>query len=144
MITFFPPSGPFRLELQGKTKKGNAFVRVSARKDRAVSVILRQSYTLYSSILRRSQTTQLRVQIRRGNTGDGIARYTVSMKDQGGYGRVLTKYVTVRRQRIGFAKIEFRVPTNAPRGKLERVGTYLTKEGTMEIIASLTVTLLLV
>ena len=138
IFKFKPPPGPFKLQLNGLTKKGNKFVRSSARDDQAVAVILRLSYTPSSNTLPRGKTTRLTVQIRRGDVGKRVEIYTVTLKDQRKYGKVPRPTAKVRRGRIGFARIAFAVPKDAPKGKTEKVEVLLTNKGNTNPTATLT------
>lgn len=129
IFKFQPPSGPFKLELHGLTKKGNKFVCTSAREDQAKPVILQLSYTPDSNTLPRGKTARLLVQIRRGNVGKPVEIYTVGLKDQRRYGQVLRPTARVRRGRIGFTWIKFTVPKDAPKGKTVEAEVLLTKRG---------------
>ena len=141
---FDPPSGKFKLELHGRTRKGNQFVRTSAREDQAAPVVLRLSYKPDSNVLPRGKTTTLRIQIRRGHTGDNTETYTVSLKDQSGYGKVVRPTSSVRRGRIGFTTIKATVPADAPRGKTVNIEVFITKAGETKPTATLHITLLIV
>ena len=119
IFKFTPPPAPFKLQLNGLKKKGNRFVRSSARDDRAAPVILRLSYTPSSNTLPRGKTARLTIQIRRGDVGKRSEIYTVTLKDQRKYGKVPSPTAKVRRRRIGFARINLAVPKDAPKGKTE-------------------------
>lgn len=145
-VVRFPslPLGTFKLQLNGLTKKGNQFVRTSAREDKAAPVILRLSYTPDSNVLPRAKITRLRIQIQRGDVGEPKESYTVSVKDQSGYGEVVRPTVMVRRGRIGFARIAFAVPADAPKGRSVKIEVVLTKEGDEVPTTTLTFSLLIV
>ena len=141
---FDPPSGKYKLELHGRTRKGNQFVRTSLREDQAVPVVLRLSYKPDSNVLRRGKTTTLRMQIRRGDTGDSRETYTVSLKDQSGYGNDKSSTSSVRRGRIGFTTFKVTVPADAPKGKTVNIEVFITKAGEAKPTASFYISLLIV
>ena len=142
-VRFNPPSGPFKLQLHGQTLKGKAFVRVSSQEDQATPVLMKLAYKNDANILHRGQRTRITVVIRRGNVGASRESYTLSLKDERGYGKVLRLSRYVRRGRQGFARIEFNVPRDAPVGKLERVVLSLSRSGEKTLLSSLSVAFLI-
>ena len=70
--------------------------------------------------------------------------YTVALKDQRGYGKVMTPVRKVKRGRVGFAQIQFAVPAHAPKGMVEKIEVVLSKEGDMKPVARLFLSLLIV
>ena len=143
-VRFKPPSGPFKLHLYGQTLKGSAFVRESSRKDQTVPVLLKLSYKEDSSILRRGQTTKIRVRIMRANTGPARQKYKLSLKDDRGYVSISKPPRAVYRGRQGSAVIQFVVPADAPAAKTENVKVSLTRDGKTNPVASLVFSFLLV
>lgn len=139
-----PMRGAFKLELHGRTKKGNQFVRTSSREDQAAAVVLRLSYTSNPNVLLRAKVTPIRVQIRRADVGSWEETYTVALKDQRGYGKVMTPVRKVKGGRVGFAQIRFAVPAHAPKGRIERIEVVLRKEGDTKPAARLFLSLLIV
>ena len=142
-VRFSPPSGPFKLHLHGQTRKGSPFVRETSSKDQTVPVLLKLAYKEDSNILRRGQTTRITVKILRGKTGAASQMYTLSLKDERGYGYVYRSPRPVYRGRQGFAGIKFVVPADAPAGKTESVKLSLTRKGKTSLVASLMFSFLL-
>lgn len=143
-VRFDPPSGPYKLQLYGKTLKGSAFVRESSRKDQTVPVVLKLSYKEDSNILRRGQTTKISVRILRANTGRDSQKYKLSLTDDRGYGSIYRPPGAVYRGRQGSAEIQFVVPAYAPAAKTENVKLSLTRDGERNPVASLMFSFLLV
>ena len=143
-VRFDPPSEPFKLQLHGKTLKGNAFVRESSRKDQTVPVLLKLSYKEDSNVLRRGQTTKISVRLLRTNTGRDRQIYKLSLTDDRGYGSIYRHPRAVYRGRQGFAGVQFVVPADAPAAKTENVKLTLTRDGETNSVASLMFSFLLV
>ena len=143
-VRFKPPSGPFKLHLYGQTSKGNAFVRESSGKDQTVPVLLKLSYKEDSNILRRGQTTKIRVRILRADTDPSRQKYKLNLTDDRDYGSIYKAPRAVYRGREGFAGIQFVVPADAPVAKTENVKLSLTRDGEINPVASLVFSFLLV
>ena len=143
-VRFSPPSAPFRLQLHGQTVKDNKFVRVSSSEFQTKSVLMKLGYMDEPNILRRGQRVRITIVIRRGNAGAKSEIYSLNLKDERGYGKVLRQSRAVRRGRQGFARIEFLVPVLAPVGKEEKVEFSLSRKGEKTPLASLNVSFLIV
>lgn len=143
-IRFHPPSGPFKLHLHGQTIKGSAFVRESPREDQTVPVLLKLAYKEDSNILRRGQTTKIRVRILRADTGPDRQEYKLSLTDNRGYGSIYKPPRAVYRARRSTAEIQFVVPADAPAGKTVNVKLSLRRDGETKPVAFLMFSFLLV
>lgn len=144
-VRFNPPSGPFKLQLHGQTRKGSSFVRETSNKDKTVPVILKLFYKEDSNILHRGQSSSITIVILRGKTGAKRQMYTLSLKDERGYGSVSRNPRPVYRGRKSIARIKFDVPADAPVGETENVKLYLTRDGKKSpVVASLMFSFLLV
>lgn len=138
-----PPSTPFILQLHGQIKNKSNFFRVSQKLDRTVPVLLKLSVKDYHT-LSRGQTKTMTVQVLRGLNGVHRQSYALSLKDERGYGLISKQFRPVRRGRQGFARIQFTVPADAPKGKTEHIKLILTKVGEKTPVSSLSFSFLLV
>lgn len=143
-VRFDPPSASFRLQLHGQTVKGNKFVRVSSGEFQTKPVLMKLGYMDEPNILHRGHRVRITIAIRRGNVGAESATYTLNLKDERGYGKILRQSRPVRRGRQGFARIEFLVPEHAPVGKAEKVELSLSRKGEKTPVSSLNVSFLIV
>ena len=142
-VRFDPPSGPFKLQLHGQTKKGSSFVRESSSQDQTVPVLLKLMYR-DSNILRRGQENSIVVNIIRGMTGGFLQLYTLSVKGERGYSATYRSLSIVWYGGEDLVQIKIDVPADAPAGKTENVKVSLTKFGETSPVASVMFSFLLV
>ena len=143
-VRFDPPSGPFKLQLHGQTKKGSSFVRESSRHDQTVPVLMKLIYREDSNIIRRGQENTVVVKIIRGEIGSYWQGYELKLESERGYSATYRSPRFVWRGRDGFVRIKIVVPADAPAGKTENFKLFLTRSGETKPIASLIFSFLLV
>ena len=141
---FDPPSGPFKLQVHGQTKKGSSFVRETSRHDQTVPVVMKLSYREDSKIIRRGRENTVVVKIIRGKIGSNRQGYELSLKSERGYSATYRSPKFVWRGRGGFVRIKIVVPADAPAGKTENFKLSLTRADETMHIASLIFSFLLV
>jgi hypothetical protein len=126
-VRFNPPSGPFKLQLHGQTRKGSLFLRESSKQDQTVPVIMKLIYRKDSNILRRGQNNTIVVKIIRGATGSYWQTYTLGFESKRAYSATYRSPVIVWRGRGGFVRVKVYVPGDAPTGKTENIKLSLTR-----------------